>query len=320
VRAVLGTAKVLLLSFLAAVASSLAFAIVELLVTNYLMPDSDYGGALLADVVMMLALFPIVWRMTRDGPGWEPDTEKRISVSGWIALFGLLFVMYVGSEMVGLWLWGMYPTVGATQSYADLSDTQLYLYSIRGMLAAPFLEEFACRFVLFRPVRAKLGFWPAVVASALYFCLIHGTLMHIPLAIGLTLFSCTVYSATGKYRYCVLFHMVFNWFAVAVVFSVQGFPVWARWAILFVSYVLIVLLYVFRERLFNGALAVGASAMFEDFLDSELDKLADKAEAEGLTTRTERPDGTDESSGSACEDESGGDPDDGSRDSSNGDG
>lgn len=265
-----------------AVASTLVFGIVELLAGEALYPGSGYGGALVADGVLALAILPLVWRVTSRGPGWEPVTEKKFSVAGWIALFCVLFVMYVGAEMTGLWLLYSYPDVGATQSYADLSDMQLYLYSIRGLVAAPFLEEFTCRFLLFRPIRAKLGFWPGVVVSALYFCAIHGTLMHIPLAIGLTLFNCVVYDATGKYRYCVLFHMVFNWFAVAVVFSVRGFPVGAQFAVLAAAYVLIILMYVFRKKLFDGVLPVGASVLFERFLDGELDKLAGKAEEEGL--------------------------------------
>lgn len=277
-RSVFRTARTVLSAVLCTVAVSFAFGLTEDLAGLVLFPGSGYGGVLAADAVLVLAIFPLTWWMTRNGPGWEPDTDRKVSVSGWIVLFALLFIMYVGAEMVGLWLWDRFPTVGAMQDYAELSDTQLYLYSLRGIFAAPFLEEFTCRFLLFRPLRAKLGFWPAVTASALYFASIHGTLMHIPLAVGLTLLSCVVYSATGKYRYCVLFHMAFNWFAVAVVFSVQGFPVWARFVLLGVSYALIILLYVFRKKLFNGALAVGAAAMFEKFLDGELDKLADRAE------------------------------------------
>lgn len=280
-KAVRGAVWPILSALVLAVTSSLVFGCVEMLADRVLYPGAGYGAALAADGVLALAILPLVWRVTSSGPGWEPVTEKKFSVAGWVALFCVLFVMYVGSEMTGLWLLYSYPDVGATQSYAELTDTQLYLYSIRGLVAAPFLEEFTCRFLLFRPIRAKVGFWPGVVVSALYFCAIHGTLMHIPLAVGLTLFNCVVYDATGKYRYCVLFHMVFNWFAVAVVFSVSGFPARAQFAVLAASYVLIVLMYVFRKKLFDGVLPVGASVLLERFLDGELDRLAGKAEGEG---------------------------------------
>lgn len=289
-----GTARFWIRTVLLLAAFEAAHTGIELL-GSMLIPGDVYRGALAGDIVLALAVAPLLWRSARRGPGWEPESDGRLSVFGLCVLAGILVFMYAAVEMAGLWIGYLTPTAGETAAYQEMSDETLYLYIIRAVTAGPFLEEIASRYLIFRPVRARYGFWPACVLSALYFTSIHGTLMHVPLTIALTLFVCTLYGVTGKFRCCVAVHMAFNWLSTTLIFSIEGFPVWARFLCLGLSYLSLICLYAFRKQLFGRVLNVGAMDAFEAFLNRELDRMADEAEATGEGAAR---DGQDDDSGS----------------------
>lgn len=243
----------------------------------HLLGVDPYVGAVVGDVFALACVAPLVVRYLRKGPGWEPVMKEKFSPFGLGVIFMVLVVMYVAVEMTGLWLGYAFPTVGSTEAYTSMSDTQLYMYVIRSFTVVPFIEEIAARLIVFKRVREREGFWLAVTLSTVYFIFLHGTVMHVPLSIGVTFLNCTLYEATGKFRSCVILHMLFNLLGTTVIFSVDNFPVVYRFVLLGIAYLFLVLLYVFREKLFTRVLCVSAVACMESFLDKELDKLVDEA-------------------------------------------
>ena len=257
----------------------------------------DFAAMLIADAFLLVCSLPLLFRARRRGPVWEPCVGK-VSFFGWFVLCIIFLFMYVAVEMTGLWIGYALPSVGATGTYVEMSGTDLYLYLIRAVTVTPFIEEFGARYLLFGRLRPKFGFWPSYLVSALYFAFIHGTLMHIPLAIGLSFFLCILYEVTGRWRYCVAFHMFFNWCAAALVFTIDGFPVWARFALLGFSYVSLLCLYIFRKYLFGKVFCVGMQAAAEAWLEGRLERLAEKAEEEGNAALEAKASGKDAEPGS----------------------
>ena len=249
-----------------------------------LLPSDVQLGVLIADAVLAAALAPLAWRGTRGDCGWEPVSDGRISFAGWFVIGMIFLFMYGTVEMTGIWLGSMFPSAGLTEAYTSMSGRDVAVYLVRATTVAPFLEELAARYLLFRGIRREAGFWAGAIVSAVYFALIHGTLMHLPLAIGLTLFLCAMYEATGRFRYCVIFHMLFNWCGGAIVFSFQGVSAGMRFALLAASYASILCLYVFRRQLFGKLFRMDAASAFEAMLERKLDDMAaEPDEAEGGT-------------------------------------
>lgn len=258
-----------------------AFAVVEA-VGMRSFPEDGQLGILLANAFLAACLAPLAVHGTRRGPGWEPDVPGlKMTGLGWTLLACVFLLMYVAVEMTGIWLGSRFPDFGTTGAYLEMQERDVLLYLVRAVTVTPFVEEFVARYVIFRRVRSRFGFWPGFAASALYFSLLHGTIMHLPLAIGLTFFLCTLYSVTGRFRYCVAFHMAFNWCGSALVFSVDGMPVWSRFALLGLSYGLLLALYAFRKYLFGTLFQAGVLDVLEGRLSASLDRLADKAESAG---------------------------------------
>ena len=85
-------------------------------------------------------------------------------------------------------------------------------YILRTCLTAPVMEELGCRWILFYKLRRGFGFWPAALTSAALFSLIH---INVDASFAVTLIPsallyCLIYEVTGRFRYCVAAHMVFN--------------------------------------------------------------------------------------------------------------
>lgn len=79
------------------------------------------------------------------------------------------------------------------------------------VMLAPVSEELLYRGVLFPLAERRTGFWPAALMNALLFSLAHfpdvGNMVS---SVAMTLVACALQSKTGRTRYGIMIHVIFN--------------------------------------------------------------------------------------------------------------
>lgn len=147
--------------------------------------------------------------------------DYRLSGFGWF-LVGVLFVaLYLTSQGAGTYLQQQY-----AKNYLELygqmqsSVSDLGFYMLASVTAAPIAEELLFRGFCYRCVNRCYKRWVSVLFSCLLFACIHGTVAHLPIAVGLTVFLCFLYDVTGKLWICILFHSLYNLFGVTLLIPV----------------------------------------------------------------------------------------------------
>ena len=218
------------------------------------------GDLLFAAIFGGLAIS--VWYKHRQD---EKSEKMRFSIFGWIMIFLVFGFMYCTSQALGNFLSETVP-IGLTTTYTEMSHTELAIYVIMGITVAPIAEELLFRWVLFRHLRRISSFWVSTLVTAAMFALFHGTAMHIPVALAVTLFVCVFYEVTGNFLYCILFHMLYNFCACTFLIGVDV-SVYVV-AACYVAYLIAtVFIYKYREPIFKKYLKAGGLQQFEQMLD-----------------------------------------------------
>lgn len=107
-------------------------------------------------------------------------------------------------------------------AYADLSKADMTLSMIISLTAAPICEELVFRGCMYRFL-STLNKKAAMIISSFIFAAWHGTIVHMYAAFFGGLLFCIIYNKTGKLRYTMLAHMIFN--AVTAFISCFRYPV-----------------------------------------------------------------------------------------------
>jgi len=104
------------------------------------------------------------------------------------------------------------------------------------VLVAPVSEELLYRGVLFPLAERRTGFWPAAVMNAVVFALAHfPNVRNMASAFVMSLSVCALQSTTGRTRYCILVHWVFNALTIPLAIADPTMPVAACMAALAAS-------------------------------------------------------------------------------------
>jgi len=194
---------------------------------------SEIIATIVADVVITgillawLARWHKEWRASMVFP--ERARLGRHLLFGAIA--GAILVPAVGLVSVGLQLLlqqvSSHDVTTPEQVAPGLSPSAGVLLVLLAVVVAPISEEFFFRGVLFRTVRDRHGFWPAALASAIPFGLVH----YVPApAIDALLLQITmvftglglawIYDRRGTIVAPVAAHMVFNIVGVVTILAV----------------------------------------------------------------------------------------------------
>ena len=209
--------------------------------------------------------------------GDEKSEKLRFSIFGWLMIVLLFLFLYCTSQALGNYLGIQFP-VGLTTTYTEMSQSELLIYVIMGVTVAPLAEELLFRWILFRHVRRIAPFWISTLVSAALFALFHFTIMHIPVAVGLTIFVCIFYEVTGNFLYCVLFHVLYNFMATTFLIGldVSVVPMVIAYFVYLASTVAI---YHWREVIFKKYLKAGGLEQFEHMLDESRKHFDEKIES-----------------------------------------
>lgn len=225
--------------------------------------DVIFGNGLV--YALAVAIFGVwAFRHRQDG---VPDKPVKFSLFGWLVILTVFIMMYLTAEGIGNYLYQLYP-VGSSDVYANMKGSELTMYLLFGCTIGPIAEELVFRRVLFRQFRHIMPFWVAVLISGSLFTLIHGTVMHIPVTVGLSVFLCVMYEVTGQFRMCIIFHILFNWLATVYLVAISITPpVMIGWYV--VVLISMVLAYQFRHKVFDVWFQIGGGMKLEAYLDAK---------------------------------------------------
>lgn len=220
----------------------------------------------------------LAFREYRDLPKISKDDRLRFSVFGWFCLLIVFFALYVSSEALGQYLGFLFP-FGSTSAYQNMSDRDILVYVIMGVTVGPVCEELLFRWFMFHRFRYRLSFWWSYFISTLFFVLIHGTIMHIPITVALSLFICVIYEVTGEFRWCVFFHILFNLLGSSFIFSVN-YSIYVLLVVWIVVMIILISSYFHRETIFRKYLVSGGLEKMESYLDYKIKHMGDSSDDE----------------------------------------
>ena len=160
---------------------------------------SDPLGAVRADICVMIPLAVLALAVVRRIRPMEQKSMSKKHVAAMTAAF-VLAVCAPAQLMV--------------HAQASIESASGWLYIAKSLVTAPILEEVTYRGIIFGLSRRVLGFWPATAVSATIFQMAHIepelAIITIPLAIA----TAGVYELTGRIRYGILLHSIFNLIAI----------------------------------------------------------------------------------------------------------
>ncbi len=217
--------------------------------SDYLLIDA---GLDVAFTVVLTILFFMEQKRTGSYKTYHP---LKLSVFGWLCLVALFCMIYWTSESVGNFL---LMTVEDTNVYVSLEGNYLLLYDIMAISIGPVFEELVYRWMCYHSFRKRWSFWPSVILSTFLLTIEHGTLMHIPITVALSLFICILYEVTGQFRWCIIIHILFNFAGEIIIFRsiVDAVPMIIFWVL---TVVLMIFLWQFRDFFFNKVFTRGKS-------------------------------------------------------------
>ena len=231
------------------------------------MDVSPFIQTILTDgLVCVLLGVPACVYAFKHRPG--PDEERvKFSAFGWLMILFTFCCMYVTAEGLGNWIRVIAP-IGLTDTYTEMTTEDLYMYLAMAVTVGPIAGELIFRRYMFRVFRNSFSFWPSSLMSSVLFTVFHGTAMHIPVTMALLLFLTVLYEVTGRFRLCMIFHILFNYMGATFLFDSHATP-----PVMIVCYGLVVaamvLSYVFRDFVFGKMLRAGGIQQFESYLDEK---------------------------------------------------
>lgn len=211
---------------------------------SFCLPDATVLAGYAGDLTFLLfggILYFFVYQRKQ-----EPSVFPGFSGAGWACLIGLFCLLYVFSQACGSALESVFPSSYMTV-YTSLSGTELSLYLLLSVTVAPVCEELLFRGFLYRYLRQQFSLPVCLCLSAGLFALAHGTLGHVPVTVGLTLFVCLMIEWTGRLRYAIGFHMLYNLIGICYIFSM---PLTFFWSVFSFCLVAAVLLFALAFRRF----------------------------------------------------------------------
>ena len=195
--------------WLVALLVPLVFTVIYLLSCLLLPFVNSLAATIMMDTTLMLAGIGIMRWL-----GLTP--ERRIKVELWqvVLMCVGVCVFYISMALLAN---AVYVTFGDTlfdaytEGRADMSEMNQLFTLFATTISAPVSEECIFRGAMYGALRRTRlpKFIGALIASSV-FALAHGTLVHLAPALVMGLLCAGIYEFTGKLRYAVLTHIVYN--------------------------------------------------------------------------------------------------------------
>ena len=145
---------------------------------------------------------------------FSPDERYRFSAIGLFICFVVFILLFVLSQGFAAGLRLLWPGT-FVQIYDNLEGNQAVGFVFVGVVLSPICEELIFRGLLFRSIsRASNKIIGFLVSTAL-FAMVHGTFIHIPVVVGVSILCIWMWELTGSFYWSIATHIVFNAFAVS---------------------------------------------------------------------------------------------------------
>ena len=182
--------------------------IIVVIALGNLMATSPWAMWLGTFSPMYLIGIPTGLWMMRKLPAEAPQ-ESRLDKKNFLIFFVIgLFLMYAGNFM-GIFLSGFLSGGTAENSLDTYAMDNHPLKVLFMVVLAPLLEEYVCRKAIIDRTR-RYGEKVAVMLSAVIFALMHQNLFQFFYAFALGLVFAYIYVRTGRLRYPVILHAIYN--------------------------------------------------------------------------------------------------------------
>ena len=186
--------------------------------------------SLLGQLSMLLAAFAgLLAGSVRDGEGPaslgldRPRARYILSaLNGWCCVLPLLFASMYASSLVYQYVFSAPPEPQKIiLDFAELPAGPKLVMMALAVLAAPLAEEIFFRGLIFASLRARLGFWPAALASALIFGAVHMSLAQFASLALLGFAMAWLYNRTGSLWPSIAMHAVHNGVTLLMIIDFQ---------------------------------------------------------------------------------------------------
>ncbi len=170
--------------------------------------SSSWGIWIGSFAPLYLVAIPIGLWIMRKLPAQMPQSHKLEAVSFWVIVPVCMCLTYSGS-LIGTVLSLLLSGGGAQNTVAEYAMDTNPLKVLVMVILAPLIEEYVCRRQIIDRTR-QYGEKTAVFLSALIFGLLHQNLYQFFYAFALGLVFGYIYIRTGRLRYTILLHGIFN--------------------------------------------------------------------------------------------------------------
>ena len=176
---------------------------------------------LIADVILAaLASFYYI-KFIREN--MDSDNGNVKFKKDWFHLFLITMGLWLITQITVVWY---YTTFGdpLLDNYNAARNGNLILYLLLTLFIAPVAEELLIRGIMFPSLKQICKPAVAAILSSVVFSMLHGTIVHMIVCMYCGLFFTLVFEYTGKLRFPIFTHILYNTFTIA--FSDISLPAW----------------------------------------------------------------------------------------------
>jgi membrane protease YdiL (CAAX protease family) len=172
-------------------------------------PAITDAGTVFVDVSVVVACVLFAGLVTRPQPWQFGLRAAPLKFTAQMAALGALvyFVFSVAYEAI---VQPKNPQTIVKDIGADTNTLLLVAGAIVVIGVAPVCEELFFRGVLFRVLRQRIPLWPAAIIDGVFFGLVHGSLVILPVLAVLGIMFCYVYERTGSLFPTIALHALNN--------------------------------------------------------------------------------------------------------------
>ena len=176
--------------------------------------NSSWGIWVISFVPLYFVAIPIGLQILRGLPAQTPQSHPLKAGGFWVVVPVCIFLTYAGS-LVGTVLSFLLSGGSAQNAVAEYAMDTHPLKVLVMVILAPLIEEYLCRKQIIDRTR-RYGEKTAVFFSALIFGLLHQNLYQFFYAFALGLVFGYIYIRTGRLRYTILLHGIFNFMGAVI--------------------------------------------------------------------------------------------------------
>ena len=182
--------------------------------------NSPTFAVLSSTLPLILIAIPVAYAVMKNLPTATPEVRPPIGGAKLIViLFMCMGVMIAGNLISNLAMsfFTAFTGLEPLNSLDIVLDAPIWVVTLCTVILSPIFEEILCRGFILRRL-LPYGEIPAIVISSIIFACIHGNLFQFVYAFGVGAIFALLYLRTGRFRYCVILHIVVN--ALGSLFSV----------------------------------------------------------------------------------------------------